>query len=121
MGRAMAWGIWPACVEETVINNYYDEPGRGAEHGGYEHGGGEHHIADSGNQFSDQGGAQLSDAGNDQGDNLRGFDQGDSASASDFNDSVSGDQSAFGDGTSLDSGFDDGGGFDSGDIGSGGI
>jgi uncharacterized protein len=108
-------------VEETVINNYYDEPGRGAEHGGYEHSGGEHRIADSGSQLSDQSGAQLSNAGNDQVDNLRGFDQGDSASASGFDDSVSGDQSAFGDGASLDSGFDDGGGFDSGDIGSDGI
>jgi uncharacterized protein len=95
-------------AEETVINNYYDEPGRGAEHVGHEHGG-DHQIEDSGSQFSDQG------------DNLRGFDQDNSAGASDLNDAVSGDQTAFDDSASLDSGFDDGGGFDGGDTGSDGF
>lgn len=91
-------------IEETVINNYYDEPGRGAEHGGFEHAG-EHHFADSGSQLSDQG------------DNLRGFEQADSSSASDFDDSSLSDQSGFDDSSSL----DDGGGFDGGDVGSDGF
>jgi hypothetical protein len=100
-------------AEETVINNYYDEPGRGAEHGGLEHGS-EHHFADSTSQLSDQGGSHLSEAGYDQGDNLRGFDQNDSSSASDFEDSSLSDQSVVDDNSSLDdnSGFDDGGGLD---------
>ena len=45
-------------VEETVVNNYYDDPGaRGEEHRGFEQSG-EHHFRDT----ADQGGAQLSDA-----------------------------------------------------------
>ena len=87
-------------VEETVINNYYDEPGRGAEHGGYEHGG-EHHLMDT-----DQGG-----------DNLRGFEQDSSASASDADNFGAVDQSAFDDSSSFDSGSDDGGSFDGGNDG----
>jgi len=91
-------------VEETVINNYYDEPGRGAEHGGFEHGS-EHHFADTGGTSSDQG------------DNLRGFEQDDSTSASSSDDASLNDQSSFDDSSS----FDDGGGFDGGDTGSDGF
>ena len=86
-------------AEETVINNYYEEPGA---HGG------EHHVHDSADQFSNQPGEQLSDT---SGDNLRGFDQADTdTSSADL------DNAGFDDGTSFDdgSGFDDGGGFDSG-------
>jgi hypothetical protein len=81
-------------VDETVINNYYDEPGRGAEHGGFEHAG-EHHLSDA-----------------DQGDNLRGFEDS-STRVSDFDDSDAADQSAFDDSSS----FDDGGSFDGGNDG----
>jgi hypothetical protein len=86
-------------AEETVINNYYEEPGA---HGG------EHHVHDSADQFSNQPGEQLSDT---SGDNLRGFDQADTDTTS-----ADLDNAGFDDGTSFDdgSGFDDGGGFDSG-------
>ena len=92
-------------VEETVINNYYDEPGtRGFEHEGS---GGEHHH---GAQFAD------SSDGN-SGDDLRGFDDSGDSSGNDdlgsgFDDGL-GDDGASG----LDEGgggFDDGGGFDGG-------
>jgi uncharacterized protein len=43
-------------VEETVVNNYYDDPAQGGEHRGFE--AGEHHFHES----SDQGGAQFNDA-----------------------------------------------------------
>jgi hypothetical protein len=103
--------------EETIINNnYYDEPGRGGEHG-------EHHMQDQGAQFSDGGrdaGAGYDPRNNDPNDNLRGFDQ---------NASPAGDQdtSAFADASSLDdpaayddqnvddgAGNDDSGSFDDG-------
>lgn len=104
-------------VEETVINNnYYDEPGRGAEH-----------------HMQDQGGAQFSDAGydprnNDPGDNLRGFDDQRANAANDqnldqgLNDVNVGDTpSSFDDQAGFDdqnvddgSGFNDSGGFDDG-------
>jgi hypothetical protein len=111
------FGMGGRPVEETVINNYYDEPGRGAEH---------HTLQDAqqGAQFNSDPGYNPRD--NDSGDNLRGFDQ----------DAASGavqDTSAFADASSLDnpsafddqnlddgSGYDDsgsgddGGGFDSG-------
>ena len=96
--------------EETIINNnYYDEPGRGAEHG-------EHHLQD--------GSAGYDPRDNDPNDNLRGFDQNAAG-----NDLASNDQdaSAFADASSLDdpaayddqnmddgSGFDDSGSFDDG-------
>jgi hypothetical protein len=51
MGPGMGMGF-ERPVEETVINNYYDQPG-----GGYEHGG--EHMHES----SDMGGGNLSDAG----------------------------------------------------------
>ncbi len=84
-------------VEETVINNYYDDPGgHGAEHAG------EHH---------EHGGAQLTDTGySDGGDNLRGFDQNDTDISS-FADSNLDD----GLGSDDTSSFGDSGGFDNGD------
>jgi uncharacterized protein len=82
-------------VEETVVNNYYDDPGgRGEERG-------EHRFQDT----ADQGGAQFSDASyKTSGDDQGNFDQD---NASDFDDS----------GTDDGSGFDDGGSDDgSGDV-----
>ena len=105
--------------EETVINNYYDEPGRSGEHG-------EH-------QTQDQGGAQFNDGGynagtgydprsNDPNDNLRGFDDQNASSANDQDLSAANDPSNFDDQSNLGdqnlddggSGFDDSGGFDGG-------
>jgi len=98
-----------------VINNYYDDAGRGAEHG-------EHHEADQG-QFGNPG---YDPRSSDSGDNLRGFDDQNAGSiatdrdlsaadnVSDFADQASfGDQS-FDGGSGLDDagGFDDGGGSD---------
>jgi hypothetical protein len=99
-GPGMGAGGFDRPVEETVINNYYDDPARG----GMEHAG-EHHL-------SDQGHAQFADASfntrDDQGDNLRGFDQDETDTSSSFDDSNLDDGSG-----SDDSGsFDDGGGFD---------
>ena len=85
-------------VEETVINNYYDEPvGGGAEQA-------REHLGHSSGQFTDTG---YSDGG----DNLRGFEQDDS-NASGFADSN------LDDGLGLDDSgaFDSGGGFDSDDM-----
>jgi hypothetical protein len=118
MGMGMMGGGFERPVEETVINNYYDQPGGGQEH--FEHGGAEHGGFDQGNGGSpfhesagqsDQGGARLSDAsydtsGNDQG----SFDQGGMDDSSGF------DNSGMDDG----GGFDDGGGGFGGDGGGGG-
>ena len=113
-------------IEETVVNNYYDQPGGGhehSEHAGFDQSGQQHEFQNAGNQFSDQGNAQLSDAsyntaGNDRDDSgnldstvLDGnLTTGDGASG--FDDGGSG----FDDGGSLDDGggMDDGGSFDSG-------
>ena len=93
--------------EETVINNYYDQPGggqehfehSGMEHGGFDQGGTEHHFHES----ADQGGAHLSDASYDtSGDDQGSFDQGGMDDSSGFDNS----------------GMDDGGGF-GGDSGGG--
>ncbi len=92
-------------VEETVVNNYYDDPGGRGEGRGLEESG-EHHFRDT----ADQGGAQFSDASY----NTSGDDQGnlDQDNASDFDDSDTDDSSGFDDG-----GSDDGGSFDgSGDV-----
>ena len=100
-------------VEETVINNYYDEPGtRGFEHDRPE---GEHHFQDTGDQakFSD---ADYKSSGDDNSrDSQMGFDDMSSSDDSSNNDdSGSDDTSGFDDG-----GQDDGGGGfdDSGDSG----
>jgi len=89
-----------------VINNYYDEPGRGAEHRG---------LNDSG----------YDPRNNDPNDNLRGFDNSNAASDSDLSGNAANDVSAFADQASFDgqsglddqnlddgSGFDDSGSFD---------
>jgi hypothetical protein len=99
-------------VEETVINNYYDDPNAhaGLEHHGLEQGG-EHHFHDS----ADQTGAQLSDASYvtpGDGNEVDTSDRDDSSNydSSDFDNSGNDDGSGFDDSGS----FDDGGGFDSG-------
>jgi hypothetical protein len=83
-------------VEETVVNNYYEEPGaRGVEHGGPE---GERHF----HETAGQGGAQFSDASyNTSGDDRMAYDN------------MSGNDTSASDGSADDSGmgFDDGGGF----------
>jgi hypothetical protein len=96
------FGMGDRPVEEVINNNYYDDAGRGAEHG-------EHHMQDPGVGYN-----------NDANDNLRGFDQ----NASSTNDQ---DTSAFTDTSNLDdqsgfadqnvddgSGIDDSGSFDDG-------
>jgi len=100
MGGGMMGGGFERPVEETVVNNYYDQPG-GQEHrfeqGGLNQGGQEQHF----HETADQGGAQLSNADYVQ----NGDDQGS------FDDNSGGDNVAQDDG----SGFDDGGGgFDGG-------
>lgn len=97
--------------EETVINNYYDQPG-GQEHhmeqSGFDQGGQgqEQHFHESADRDSDQGGSQFSDASYNTGD-----DQGNLGDSSD-------DNFAQDDGGNFDDGggsFDDGaGGFDNG-------
>jgi len=101
-GGGMMGGGFERPVEETVINNYYDEPGaHGMEHHSIEQGG-EHHFHES----ADQGGAQFSDASYNTRDDSNELsanndDVANYDSPSDFND---GDQ-------------DDGGSFDSsGDV-----
>jgi len=99
MGPGMGAGF-ERPVEETVVNNYYDQPG-GAQQGFGE----ERHFHESADQFADRGG-QFSDAsydgGNDQGNfDNSGFDD----NSGGFDNSGQDDSSGFGDG---------GGGFDSG-------
>jgi len=103
----MGGGGFERPVEETVVNNYYDQPG-GQEHrfeqGGLNQGGGqEQHFHES----ADQGGSQFSNADYVQsGDDQGSFDNGS------LDDNSGGDNLAQDDG----SGFDDGGGggFDGG-------
>jgi hypothetical protein len=103
-------------VEETVINNYYDDPNaQGGEHRGLEKSGfdqgGERHF----HQSADQGGAQLTDASyNTQGDDRNEIDAN-NADVSGADDAGNFDNSGF-DNSNVDdgSGFDDGGGFDNG-------
>lgn len=94
-------------VDETVINNYYDDPNaRGGESRGLEQGG-EQHVQDS----SDQGGAQFHDASYDTSGEGNQLDTSDRDDASNFGDNAGNDDdSGFDDSGS----FDDGGGFDSG-------
>jgi len=105
MGGLGMGGGFERPVEETVINNYYDEPGtRGFEHDRSES---EHHH---------EGGAQFADSGHDR-DDQRGFDDS-SDSSSSYDDSGSDDASGFDDGGGDDGGggFDDGGGDSDGDL-----
>ena len=102
----MGGGGFQRPVEETVVNNYYDQPG-GQEHhfeqGGLNQSGQEQHF----HETADQGSGQLSDANYVQ----SGDDQGNFDNAG-FDDNSAGDSVAQDDG----SGFDDGGGggFDGG-------
>lgn len=104
MGPGMGLGGgYERPVEETVINNYYDEPGqRGLEHDRPE---GEHRF----HETADQGGAQFSDASyNTSGnDDRSAFD--DSNSRASYDDLSSSDASGFDDGVQDDGGmnFDD--------------
>lgn len=116
-------------VEETVVNNYYDDPG---SHGA-EHAGGAEHFHESGDQFANQGasnqdfsgrdfssrdvsklgGAQISDASyNTQGD-LYAAGTNDSSNYDSTSDQ---DDSSLNDGSGYDDsgGFDNDGGFDGG-------
>ncbi len=106
MGGMGMGGGFERPVEETVVNNYYDEPGtRGFEHDG------EH-----------QGGAQFADTDRDSSDrdDQSGFD--DSNDSANSGDNDSGDASGFdgGGGDDGGSGFDDGGGGGFDDGGGGG-
>ena len=120
MGSGMMGGGFERPMEETVINNYYDQPG-GQEHhfeqGSFDHGGQENreqHFRET----ADHGGAQFHDASYNQG----GDDQG-IVDNNNLDDTVLDGNLTQDDGSSFDSGnsFDDGGGFDSGgDSGGGG-
>jgi len=102
-GMGMMGGGLQRPVDETVINNYYDQPGEhgGVEHGNIETGGGEQHFRES----ADQGGAQFSDAGYDStSDNQLSQDN------AGFDDSAQDSNVGFDDTSAQ----DDGGGFDSG-------
>ncbi len=116
------FGMGDRPVEEVINNNYYDDPGRGAEPG-------EHHVQDQGAQFNNAGhdaGAGYNLRDNDANDNLRGFDQNASSTNDQDTSAIADtsnldDQSGFADqnvddGSGYDdsSSFDDGGGFDSG-------
>jgi len=112
-------------VEETVINNYYDQPGGAAERheasnqGSFDQNAlnqsaGEQHFHES----SDQGGAQFTDASyNTQGDDRSSFDNSNFDNSDPAVDQglEQDDNSGFADSSYQDSGgFDDGGGFNSG-------
>ena len=103
------FGMGGRPMEETVINNYYDEPGREGEHG-------VHHADQFG---AGQGGYDPRD--NDPNDNLRGFDDQNAGAGNDQDLSAADNVSDFADQASFDNqamddqGMDDGGGFDGGD------
>lgn len=101
MGGGMMGGGFERPVEETVVNNYYDDPGARGEHGGFEHGE-ERHF----HETADQGGAQFNDASYNTGDDRNELDAANADDSANYDDSGSG----FDDGGSS----DDGGGFDSG-------
>jgi hypothetical protein len=115
-GMGTMGGGFERPVDETVINNYYDQPGElgglehgngGNDHGNIETGGGEHHFHES----ADQSGAQFSDASyNSTNDNQLSQDN------VGFDDSAQDSNVGFDDTTAQ----DDGDGFDSsGDFGGG--
>jgi hypothetical protein len=111
MGGGMGLGGSDRPVEETVINNYYDEPStRGFENDRPE---GERHF----NETADQGGARFSDAGdNTSSDERAAYDDSNANDSSSFDDG--GGTSGFDDGgQDGGTGFDDGGGFDGGSSG----
>ena len=121
MGGGMAGGGMNRPMEETVINNYYDQPGghEHAEHGGFDQGTQDSHLHESnldekGSQFGDRSGAQLSDASySTSGDNREAFDSTNTDDqVLDGNLTQDDGGSGFDDGGSSDDGggFDDGGG-----------
>jgi hypothetical protein len=116
-GMGMPGGGFGRPVEETVVNNYYDQPGggrEGMERGGFNQGGEERHFHESSDQFSPQAGAQLSDASyQTQGDDTGG-DQGS------YDNSAADDNSSYDISQDLNSGDSSGGGFDDGGGGGGG-
>ena len=99
------FGMGERPVEEVINNNYYDEPGRGGEHG-------EHHLQDGSTGYDPR--------DNDPNDNLRGFDQnagaGNDQDANAFADASNLDDPAAYDDQNVDdgSGMDDSGSFDDG-------
>ncbi len=104
-------------VEETVVNNYYDQPGtQGFDN---DRGGGETHqeASDQNAAFSNPGYAGSdSDSGNDSGaaNDQAGFDDSSSGDGSGFDNAGTDDTSGFDGGGQDDGGgggFDDGGGF----------
>jgi uncharacterized protein len=110
MGPGLMGGGFERPVEETVVNNYYDDPQmQGGEHRGLE--AGEQHFHES----SDQGGAQFNDAAyntHDQGNDdfaNQADDSGNFDNASDFDSANTDDGSGF---DNSGGGFDDGGGGD---------
>jgi hypothetical protein len=114
MGGFGMGGGFDRPVEETVVNNYYDQPG-GAEHGGFETSGHDPHLHESADQLPDQGGAHLSDAGyNTSGDDQQAFDSGNSDDQVLDGNLTQDDGSGFDDTGS----FDDSGSFDDGSGGS---
>jgi hypothetical protein len=123
MGGLGMGGGFERPVEETVVNNYYDQPGGGPEHHeqagqtGFDAGSGDQHFHESSDRRGDQGGAQFTDAGyNTQGDGGNGNDSSFEDSGRDSGQDLSqNDNAGFDNGGQDDSGgFDDGGGFDSG-------
>jgi uncharacterized protein len=106
MGSGMMGAGFDRPVEETVVNNYYDQPG-----------GHEQHLHESADQLSGQGGAQLSDASyNTSGDDRDSFDN------SNMDDQVlDGNLTQDDGGSGFDDvgGVDDGGSFDDGGGGGG--
>jgi uncharacterized protein len=114
MGPGMMGAGFERPVEETVVNNYYDQPA-GVHEGGaqanFGTGGEEPHFHESADQFSNQG-AQLSDASYNTVDDSQGG----------YDDSTVGTDDGSLDNSGQDdgSGFDSGGGFDDGGGGFGG-
>jgi len=109
-GLGMMGGGFERPVEETVINNYYDQPGGqgNMEHGGFEHGAEPQHFHAS----ADQAGAQISDASyQTSGDDGQGsFENGSQDDNLVYDDTAQSDDG----GSDTGGGFEDGGGFDGG-------
>ncbi len=115
-GSGMMGAGFERPVEETVVNNYYDQPGPGHEgfsQSGFAPGGEERRFQESADPTANQGPAQFSDAsyntspGDDSGNDRGSFDN------SGFDDNSGYDNSGMDDGSGVDTGggFDDGGGF----------
>lgn len=102
LGGGLMGGGFERPVEETVINNYYDDPAQGGEHRGFEQSG-ERHFHES----AERSGAGLSDASyNTQGEDRNELDANNVDTAN-YDDSNMDDGSGFDDsGTGSDSGGD---------------